>query len=262
LGEEGVTLHSLIAKAYPVPEWVVFYEVANAPGFSAHRYADAVALGIWPSRGHTVVGFEVKDDRRDWLRELKNPAKADVMVSHCDQWWIVARPNVVKLEELPEPWGLYTTNEDATKLKVVKPAPPLPDRNPLILTRTFAAAMLRRVSETTIPKADVERLVQERVAKFLATNPAQQSLERLQKNHTKLLEDLETFKRITGVDLQGWRGTASIAKSVDTVLHLQDRQQGWARTVTLLKQASQQLLQAADEVQACVTQFDAGGQDV
>jgi hypothetical protein len=79
----------MLRERHPAPEWAIFFEVANGLGVSDRRYADAVAMSLFPSRGLDVHGFEVKTARGDWLRELKNPKKADVIASYCDFWWLV-----------------------------------------------------------------------------------------------------------------------------------------------------------------------------
>src|SRR4051812_48555098 len=108
-----MTLAGLVAQAYPSPEWAVFYEVSNGTGFNSRRRADAVALGVWPSRGHALIGFEFKEDRRDWLREKDNPAKADLIAANCDAWvLVIGNEKVAKIEEIPEPWGLLVANAD------------------------------------------------------------------------------------------------------------------------------------------------------
>ena len=45
---------------------------------------------VWPSRGLYLHGFEIKVHRNDWLRELKNPAKAEEIAGYCHFWWVVA----------------------------------------------------------------------------------------------------------------------------------------------------------------------------
>jgi hypothetical protein len=160
-----MTLTGLVRQAYPTPEWAVFFEVSNATGFGARRRADAVALGVWPSRGQSLIGFEFKEDRRDWLREKDNPAKAEEIAQHCDGWYVVAGSDgIVKVEELPTPWGLKVANKDRTKLLTVKECIPFSDRDKTVIKRTFVAAMLRKVGETTVPRAELDRLVQEGVA--------------------------------------------------------------------------------------------------
>jgi hypothetical protein len=216
-----MTLASLVSQAYPSPEWAVFFEVANTTGFGATRRADAIALGIWPSRGNTLIGFEFKEDRRDWLREQKNPAKAEAIASQCDGWFVVAgHDGIVKVEELPDPWGLKVANKDRTKLLTVKDCQWYPDRDKTVMKRSFAASMLRKITETTTPKAELDRIVEQRVADALDRTRAGHEIKHLEAKVAELAGILETFKRVTGVDMNGWRGTAKIAAAVDAVLNL------------------------------------------
>jgi hypothetical protein len=215
----ALSLEALVGKAYPSPEWAVFYEVSNATGFGARRRADAVALGIWPSRGHAVVGFEFKEDRGDWLKELKNPAKAESIAKHCDVWYLVAgHDKVATVEELPVPWGLYVASEDRTKLRRVKQAVPFPDRDIANMRRSFVCAMLRKVTESTVPKKELERLVREAAERERDSSHHGQELKYLQKRLEELGQVLATFKDATGVDLQHWEGTRRISAAVAAVM--------------------------------------------
>jgi len=101
-------------------------------------------MSMWPSRGLEINGFEIKASRSDWLRELKNPAKAEAIAAYCDRWWIVALKDLVKIEELPAGWGLMELQANGS-LKEVKRAPARENVKPI--TRTFMAAMMRRVGE-------------------------------------------------------------------------------------------------------------------
>lgn len=218
-----MTLQGLVHKAYPSPEWAVFFEVSDSTGFQGRRRADAVAMGIWPSRGQTLIGFEFKEDRRDWLRERENPAKAEVIAAHCDCWYVVAgRDGIVKIDELPEPWGLYVANEERTKLLTKKPCQPFPDRDKTTIRRTFAAAMLRKVTETTVPRVELQRLVDEAVKVVVDSSRDGRERERLRTRNDQLEAVLVNFKTTTGVDLVGWRGTEKLIAAVDAVLHLGD----------------------------------------
>ncbi len=81
-------------------------QVRNAAGFDATRTFDYVAIDTWTS-GHLAVHiFEIKVARSDWLRELKQPQKTAEALRHADFFWIAATPDVVKLDELPDRWGL------------------------------------------------------------------------------------------------------------------------------------------------------------
>ena len=65
------------------------------------RSADAVAIGLLPSRGMQFHGFEINFDRWDWQRELTEKGKADVIGDHCDYWWLVTAGSIARVEELP-----------------------------------------------------------------------------------------------------------------------------------------------------------------
>lgn len=138
---ERLSLHDMIARKYPAPEWATTFEVANRTG-SASRYADAMAFNLWNSRGHALLGFEIKVSRSDWLRELKDPAKSAPIQRFCDRWFVVTEPGIVKLDELPLTWGLM--ERKSRGLSVVKDAPKL---KPEKLSRDFVAAFCRRVAE-------------------------------------------------------------------------------------------------------------------
>lgn len=210
-----MTLLGLIRQTYPSPEWAVFQEVGVGT-----RYADAVALGIWQSRGYTLVGFEFKEHRGDWLRELKNPAKAESVAGHVDGFYLVAgNDGVAKVEELPEPWGLYVANADRTKLKCVKKCQWFPDRDKTIVKRHFVAAMLRRVSENTVPKSEMNAIVEVRVKEALERAREGRELEMLRERLQKETAALDTFAQITGIDLRrGYQGPEKIALAVKAVL--------------------------------------------
>lgn len=214
-----MTLAGLVMQAYPSPEWAVFLEVSNSTGFQAKRRADAVAMGVWPSRGHALVGFEFKEDRRDWLREKNDPAKADVIAADCDCWYVVAgAEKIVKLDELPAPWGLYVANEDRSRLKCVKPPVPFADRDKSTIRRRFAAAMLRKVSETTVARVELNRIVDERVKEAVARTTDGRERDGLQRRVEELEKILATFREHAGVDLEDWRGSENISKAVSAVM--------------------------------------------
>jgi hypothetical protein len=235
-----VTLAGLVNQAYPSPEWAVFFEVMNTTGFQASRTADAVALGIWPSRGNAIVGFEFKEDRRDWLREKQNPAKAEAVAGHCDLWWVVAGSStVVKIDELPAPWGLYVANQDRSKLKAVKQAQPFPDRDKTRMKRTFAAAMLRKVSETTVPR--VEQVHDGWELKDLRKTVEQQGA------------IIRGFKEATGIDLADWRGPDKIAAAVNAVLQMDEKREALEHAKRRLEAAADTLREALDQWPAAQT---------
>lgn len=133
---------------YTAPEYALFEEVGNATGGGASRRADALVMGLWPSRGLDLHGFEIKVSRTDVVRELRDPRKAEAIATYCDFWWlVVGSASIVKLEEVPANWGLIVPvgGPKGTTLRTVKEAKRL---EPKAIDKKFLAALLRRVSET------------------------------------------------------------------------------------------------------------------
>lgn len=140
---EALHAHDLLdvveQKQFPHPGHALLREVRNAVGWSRFsRSADGLVISLWPSRGVWFGGLEVKVERRDLLRELKDPAKSTEIQQYCNYWWLVTPPRLAKLEELPVTWGLIEV--DGAKCAVVKQAPEL---KPEPLHPTFVAAVLR-----------------------------------------------------------------------------------------------------------------------
>lgn len=194
-------LRDALRKRYAMPEWVLMEEVRDAAGFESSRSADGIAMSMWPSRGLEINGFEIKASRSDWLRELKNPEKAEAIAAYCDRWWIVALKDLVKAEELPAGWGLMELQANGS-LKEIKRAPARENVKPI--TRTFMAAMMRRVGE--LDERIIDNRVQETIKEDLKRNESrlQTEIERRSKKYTEITERLEKVKAETGIDLLSW----------------------------------------------------------
>lgn len=103
-------------------EYALLTHVRDDSGFDATTTIDALALGLWPSRGHLLHGFEIKCSRADWLRELGNPAKAEKTAARCDMFWLVtASPDIVQPGELPPTWGHLTVRGGRLAVAVAAP---------------------------------------------------------------------------------------------------------------------------------------------
>lgn len=147
-----------LRRRYPAQEYALFFEVADATGARQTRWADAIAMSLWPSRGLVLHGYEIKVDRRDWLREMQTPAKAEAIARRCDFWWVAAPAGIVHLDELPDTWGHQLVHNDGL-ITVARPAARM-EAAPL--DRTFLAAMLRSAGK--VDDAVVQRLVDRKVA--------------------------------------------------------------------------------------------------
>lgn len=235
----------MLRKRFASPEWALMEEVAPATG-GGTRYADAVAMNLWRSRGHQVVGFEIKVSRGDWLRELKKPEKAEDIYRYCDQWWIVAPRGVVKEGELPANWGLFELR--ATGIVQEKAAPKL---DPQPLTKAFIASLMRRGHEQINSIAERMQRVALMEARSEIDKRVHEEIDRRTKHHKRLADNVAEFEKLTGLRIDHYAGPP-----VETV-RLAQRLEG-LRTyrgdgpLSALVQIAQSLERAASEVRKAV----------
>jgi len=198
--------------------WAYFEEVRNGTGFArlVDRTADALAMSLWPSRGLELHGFEIKVSRADWLRELREPAKADDFVRHSDRWWLVTEPDVVEDGELPPTWGHLVRR--GSKLVQATAAPEL---DPEPMDRRLLASILRSAAQLTeaTPEQITEALNAERdrLAKIHS-----RAIERERAAADELRRQICDFEQAAGVRLdQVWPvhyGPADVGAAVRLVL--------------------------------------------
>lgn len=205
-------IRAAMRMLFKQPEWSLMFEVPNATGGAANRYADAVAMSLWPSRGLELHGFEIKVSRSDWRNEGKKPEKAEAIAKYCDRWFVVAPPGVVPLEELPPAWGLKTydgkwkTERDAQKTDAAT------------ISRPFLAALLRRgcggLSEGEIAALleqrdqQREKLYQERVDR---------EVDRRLREFKDLKAVVATFEAASGVEISRAWDAGNIGAAVRIV---------------------------------------------
>lgn len=143
---------SVLARRFKAPEYAFVRSVQGGTGASrnAGRQMDAFAMGLWPSRGLARHGFEIKVSRADWLKELKQPHKAEAFARFCHYWWIAVpeATEIVMDLELPDGWGLLEVK--GGKVWTVRDAP---RREAQDLTIDFIAALLRRCTEQSVDEA-------------------------------------------------------------------------------------------------------------
>jgi hypothetical protein len=191
---------AMLHKRYPPPEWAMLEEVAPATG-GGTRYADGIAVNLWQSRGHAVHGFEIKVSRSDWLRELKQPEKAEPLYRHCDHWWIVAPRGVVKDGELPPTWGLLELRESGLVQTVAAPR-----LEPVPLTRAFFASLMRRGHEQLEAMAGRRHHQALIDARAEMDRTIEQRVKYLTRNHEALAARVAKFEAETGMPLNEYAG--------------------------------------------------------
>jgi hypothetical protein len=241
-------IYAALRERYCAPEHALFFEVANGTGSNIRRYADAVAMNLFPSRGLTLSGFEIKVARHDWQRELKNPHKVEEGVyKYCDHWWIVALPEVVAIAELPPTWGLLVLTERGLRQSVAAPRLEAHDMN-----RSFIAALLRRASN--VDEAAVNALVQKKYdvrAAQLNDEVERRVKSRLCEVEEKLAK-VQNIERQLGVCLTDWAahdGYGRLLKAMDV--------SGIAKSWAGLRQLARQLGGMAQRLDKHIADFDA-----
>ena len=197
------------------PEWATFFEVGDATGGRHRRWADAVAMNLYPSRGLSIHGFEFKISRSDWQRELKDPTKSAPVQQYCNHWWIVTTPDIVREGELPPTWGLYELQSNGTLRQKVA----APSLQPVPVTKDFVAAMMRRASE--VDEGEVKAAVDKEVQRLRLVD--EQNIERRIKSRTrdmdKVMEKVAEIKEHCGIDLlYGYDDPAAIGKALRLLL--------------------------------------------
>lgn len=205
-------LRRMLARRFSAPAWAILFEVKSSTGHTRGepRAADALAISLWPSRGLAIHGVEIKTNRADWLRELKNPQKSAPVQEHCNFWWIAAPKGVVELDELPPTWGLLEPTAGG-KLVAKYKAPEL--RKDQAVSLEFVAAMGRRMNEC-VEKAKAlvrEELRAERDEDQLRKDEYQRglldgapALREARDDLQHLQRQLKQFEDKSGVDIDHW----------------------------------------------------------
>lgn len=186
--------------------YAVLAEVADGTGAKQSRWADALTMSLWPSRGLELIGFEIKVSRSDWIKELNSPGKAEAVCKYCDRWYVVVgNADIVKPGELPSTWGLMVP--DGEGLKIAKQAPEL---SPVALDRAFVAAIMRRCAEQSVDAKAIKAIEDETRRRTYDECRASfdreqaRSVNTFKQTSDRLAEKIRTFSEQTGISLDSW----------------------------------------------------------
>lgn len=233
-----------LGRRYSRPEFF-FVTEATIEG----RRFDGLAVGCYATHGWPILGFEVKVSRSDWLAELSDPAKSDVLFARCDEWYIVAPEGIVQRDEVPVPWGWIRVS--ARGCRVMKPAP---KHGPAQVDREFCLRLLFKRDEWWCEEvgrrlreqagrfeeriAGAEKAAQEKAASAYSAAPAE--LERLRRA-------VDDFESASGIRIREYGDNSKIGKSASLVRELV-RQGRYCRENVVIR--AQQVIEAAEELEA------------
>lgn len=242
-----------LLRTYASPEYATFFEVGDGTGSHHSRWADAVSMACWPSRGLKIIGFEIKASRSDWLREKKNPKKSVAVQQFCDQWILVTAPGVVEMGELPAQWGHMELS--GRKLVTIVKAP---DLTPASLTREFMASLLRRASQASKELIDARVEVELRDTREAMEQRIAEAVDIRSSRNSAAITACEKFKEVTGIDIMGrWHSAEHaerLGKDFLDFVAARDR-----LTYHGLDHAEKQLREAADSIRTALGAVGAAG---
>jgi hypothetical protein len=216
--EAGAKLaaHDLFLRlqgTFSAPAYITLEEVRDATGFDGNRTADAMAISLYRSRGKAIYGFEMKVSRNDWLKELKQPEKAESIMRYCNYWGLVVPDkSIVKDGELPPSWGMYVAQKN--RLKCVVPCPKL---DPLPMSMTMLTALAYAIQQKHV-KQDEAALNKARNEGYEQGSKRTDG-EYWRKSYEELRVKVEAFEKASGLNVQyGWSKPEKIGSIVKLIL--------------------------------------------
>lgn len=209
-----------LQASFAPPAYITLEEVRDATGFDGVRTADAMAVSLYRSRGKALWGFEMKVSRNDWLKELKQPEKAESIMRYCHHWaLVVPDAGIVKTGELPSSWGMYVAQK--TRLKCIVPAPLL---EPMPLDMRMFTAITYAISSRQ-SKIDEVTLRKERDAGY-QEGVKRSGIDRYETLYTDLQARITAFEKASGLSIQhGWNKPEKIGAAVRTLMEAESEVQ-------------------------------------
>lgn len=248
-------IEQALRERFAPPEYVTIFSVRNGTGYARkqERYADAITMGCYPSRGLHLIGFEIKASRTDWLKELKDPDKADGIARFCDLWYLVIGDSkIVQFGELPQAWGLIEPSKAGDKLIITKTPVQM---QPAAVDRLFLASIMRSATQQSASATEIDMKVQ------AALKTAEEGHERkLKQYHGHLQERLAGLEKAiaefgekSGVDFRPWNA-GNIGRAVKVILDsgLVSSHNGLSSLAATLKNMHEHALKAADELKLVI----------
>lgn len=240
-------MFTLLRKKFTAPAWATLPQVPDATGANGTRYADAISMSLWPSRGLELNGFEIKCNRSDWTKELKSPEKAETIAAYCHRWWVVApSTKIVPVDELPPNWGLLVIS--GRGLKQAKAAALL---DPKPLNYEFLAGLLRRAEENhgKLPDASSQLIPTSEIQEELnrkyeaGKNAGYKKAELEFGSIERLKQSVEDFEEKSGIKITSYNGDY-LGDAVEAVQKLNGAQ----RAIQFAKSKADALVEVGNKI--------------
>lgn len=192
-------IYTALRLKYARPEYQLFVEFTL---FQGARRIDALAISPWKARGYKIIGFEIKHQRVDWLRELKNPDKAAEGSAFVDEWWLAAPKGVALPEEVPKGWG-FLELRGSRLFTLIRPE----HQRAVPIDRAFLARCISMLGdEVWTSKQDAQYVLRQEIRKELDEQHARDLKGVREQRHDeldRLKQVVASFREKSGVDLEG-----------------------------------------------------------
>jgi hypothetical protein len=214
--------------------YAMLTEVGDGTGAKLSRWADAIVMSLWPSRGLELHGFEVKVSRSDWVKELQDPSKAEAVCKYCDRWWVVVGDEtIVKPGELPKTWGLLVPFGEGLKVAVSAP-----ELAPIAFDRAFVAAIMRRATQQAFGAGELKQVARREYER--GRTDGVKSQERMANDAIRMLkeksEQVAEFEQETGIRVRVGFGFRDLVKQIARAKAGIDAEDYFARMESLAAQ--------------------------
>ena len=209
-----------------------------------------MAISLYRSRGKALWGFEFKVSRNDWLKELKQPEKAESIMRYCHHWaLVVPDKKIVQPGELPSTWGMYVAQKNRLKCLVSPPKlEPLPMSMTMFTALAYAIDQKHKRAEKASLEAEFNRGYEQGKKRDY-----DRSWEKLYKD---LDENVKAFETASGLQIKhGWPSPEKIGGAVRTLLDAPSSIRSTAaqarrtlETVERIKTSLQKQVEALDQI--------------
>ena len=215
----ATNVREAMSKRWAAPEYAVMWEVGRATGaVTNQRYADAVIMSLWPSRGLELHGVEIKVSRADWRREAADPGKAEAIAAYCDRWWVHTGPGVIQdTSELPPMWGAREYN--GRVWRTIKEAGKTDAK---ACDRVFLASLLRRADGESRWQIDRQARDIAEAAVKAANNQIESEITRRSSDAKAARQQIADFEEASGMSFRDFmlgdaKAIGAMVRAVNTV---------------------------------------------
>ena len=146
-------IEAALASRYSGRGWANFFQYRPMTSYEASLSSiDLLAVGLWRKHGDKIIAHEIKVERSDFLRDLKQfKKKHGIALEISHEFYYVCPWSLIKRDEIPEVAGLMYADKNHV-LKIVKPAVLRElDAIPIQFFQGFAREFGNKVSLTKIP---------------------------------------------------------------------------------------------------------------